>query len=369
MNENKTFNTILIVGVGLLGGSLGLALKRKGFKGKILGVDSPEVLEIAVNRNIIDVSYQKSELDKAVSLADLIFLCTPISTIVQLLQQLGKSVKPNTLITDVGSTKRKIIETANIHLPAGCDFIGGHPMTGSEARGIEAADPFLFENTTYVLTPSRPVSESTRKAFGELLESIGAKVLLLLPSLHDEIAAAVSHLPQLASVALMNLAASKQIESPHFLKMAAGGFRDMTRVASSPYGIWKDIIETNTDMILSYIDAYVEELTRVRKVLESNSLEKYFEKAAKDRLSIPKDTKGFLRPHYDISVSVEDKPGMVAAISTTLFEQNINIKDIEVLKIREDEGGTMRLAFSSEDDRRLALQLLKEKGFECRKRE
>jgi prephenate dehydrogenase len=369
MGEIEQFKRVLIIGVGLIGGSLGLALKRKGFKGKIIGVDDPAVLEQAKQRKILDEAYPTDQVEKAVAGADLIFLCTPIVEIIRLLPIIGKCVKSNTLITDVGSTKRRIVETANIHMPADCDFIGGHPMAGSEARGVEAADPFLFENTTYVLTPSRPTNEMTRKALGELLEMIGAKVLLLLPTLHDEIAAAVSHLPQMASIALMNLIANRHEESPYFLKMAAGGFRDMTRIASSPYSVWEPIRQTNADMISTFIDAYIIELQKVKEILLTPGLEKYFEKANRKRLSIPKDTKGFMRPQFDISVSVEDKPGMIAHIAKTLAEKNINIKDIEVLKIREDEGGTIRLSFSTKQDRVKALDLLKEKGFECRKRE
>ncbi|NOY58164.1 MAG: prephenate dehydrogenase [Calditrichaeota bacterium] len=368
MGEIEQFKSILIIGVGLIGGSMGLALKRKGFKGTLIGVDSPEVVERALQKNVIDEGFAREDLQKATTEADLIFISTPIVEILELLQVLGNFVRPGTLITDVGSTKRKIVETANIHLPADCDFIGGHPMAGSELRGVQAADPFLFENTTYVLTPSRPIRESTRKGLGELLELVGAKVLLLSPSLHDEIAAAVSHLPQMASVALMNLAARKQEESPHFLKMAAGGFRDMTRIASSPFGIWEHIRETNADMIAQFIDEYINELKKVRELLNTPELAKYFENAARNRLSIPKDTKGFLRPQFEVSVSVQDKPGMLALITQTLAGENINIKDIEVLKIREDEGGTMRLAFSTKEERETAMVLLKEKGLECNKR-
>ncbi|HPG37852.1 MAG TPA: prephenate dehydrogenase [bacterium] len=369
MDTFERFNKILIVGVGLIGGSLALALKRKGYTGTIIGVDNPYALENAKKRKAVDLVYSIEELGEAASQADLIFLCTPINVIIEHLQVLGKYVKPNTLITDVGSIKRKIVETANIHLPQECDFIGGHPMAGSEFRGVNAADPFLFENTIYVLTPVRPINESTRKAFGDLLERIGAKVLLLLPKLHDEIAAAVSHLPQMAAVALMNMVANKQKESPHFLKMAAGGFRDMTRIASSPYGMWEQIRTTNADMIVTYIDAYIEELNKVKNMLLTDDLQKYFENSARNRLYIPSDTKGFLRPHYDISVAVEDRPGMIALITNTLAGKEINIKDIEVLKIREDEGGTIRLAFSTEKEQEMALELLKANGLECGKRE
>jgi prephenate dehydrogenase len=369
MGEIEQFKRVLIVGVGLIGGSIGLALKKKGFSGTIIGVDKSDVLQKAKERHAIDEAYTEEDLGLAARDADIVFLCTPILDILRLIPVLGPMVKPKTLITDVGSTKRQICETAGIYLPPGVDFIGGHPMAGSEMKGVLAADPFLFENTTYVLTPVRPTSETTRKGFGELIELTGAKVLLLSPVLHDEIAAAVSHLPQMAAIAMMTLAAKRQNESPHFLKMAAGGFRDLTRIASSPYGIWEHILRTNADMVAQYIDAYIAELTALRDKLNSPDLGKIFAGAAQDRLSIPRDTRGFLKPHYDILVAVQDKPGMVAIIANALYEKNINIKDIEVLKIREDEGGTMRLAFATAGDRETAMSLLGEKGLECRKRD
>ncbi len=369
MEENLAFREIAIVGVGLIGGSLGLALKRKGYKGVLTGVDTAEVLALALQRGAIDKGYEPAAIAEALAGADLVFLCTPVSGILQHLQSIGAYVRPGTLITDVGSTKRKIVETANIHLPSQCDFIGGHPMAGSEFKGMEAADAFLFENTTWVLTPAKPMREEQRKAIGELVEMTGALVLLISPHLHDEIAAAVSHLPQMAAIALMSLAAQRQTESSHFLKMAAGGFRDMTRIASSPFSVWEDIMATNYDMIGSYINAYIEELKRVKTALDKKEMRTIFDQSARNRLSIPRDTRGFFRPHFDISVVVQDRPGMLATIAGSLLEKNINIKDIEILKIRENEGGTMRLAFASELDREMALALLKSRGLECRKRE
>lgn len=368
MTDKEFFKSILIIGVGLIGGSLGLAFKRKGYSGKIFGVDKPSTLNWAIERNVIDKGFAREDIAKAVPQADLIFICTPILDILNLLPVIGEHAKPGTLVTDVGSTKRKIVEMAHIHLPAECDFIGGHPMAGAEFSGVKAADPFLFENATYVLTPNQPIREKIRTALGELLELVGAKVLLLEPALHDEIAAAVSHLPQMASVALMNLAAGRQAEGGHFLKMAAGGFRDMTRIASSPFEIWQDIRKTNGDKIVEYIDYYIVELNKIKDIITKEELAEYFNSAARNRLSIPKDTKGFLKPQFEISVSVEDKPGMIALIANTLAEKNINIKDIEVLKIREDEGGTMRLAFSSDEERKTAMELLRTKGLECNNR-
>ena len=369
MTNFDGFKTISVVGVGLIGGSFGLALKNKGYDAKIIGIDRPGNLEAAFQRGAIDEGFTREQFKEGVTDADLILLCAPIHIILRQLEELGDYIKPGAVITDAGSIKRHIVETATIYLPTHCDFIGGHPMAGSEYKGVSAADDFLFENATWVLTPNRPVAQPKVKALVEMLELIGAKVLIMQSRLHDEIAAAVSHLPQMAALALMNLVADKNEESPYFLKMAAGGFRDMTRIASSPYGIWESICDTNSDMIRAFIDYYIEELKRVRDVLsDEKELERYFGKAARNRLSIPTDTKGFLNPQFEISVTAVDRPGVIASIATILAENQINIKDMEVLKIRENEGGTFRLAFASEEDQVNAIELLRAEGFDCRKR-
>lgn len=369
MDRFDGFKTVAIVGVGLIGGSLGLALKHKGFAGKIIGVDRQGNLDNAFARKAIDEGFTRDRLVDGVSRADIAFLCAPIHVILKQIEEIGDNVKPGAIITDAGSIKRQIVETANVFLPSHCHFIGGHPMAGSEFKGVGAADPFLFENATWVLTPSRPVEHTKIKALVNMLEGIGAKVLIMQAGLHDEIAAAVSHLPQMSALALMNLVGSRNEESTHFLKMAAGGFRDMTRIASSPFSVWESICSVNADMIGEYIDAYVEELQLLKSIIgKPYDLEKYFSEAAKNRLSIPTDTKGFLKPQFEISVTAEDRPGVIAKIATTLARHQINIKDMEVLKIREDEGGTFRLAFSGQYEQQTAIELLNAEGFDCRKR-
>jgi len=357
------FKRAAVIGLGLIGGSLGLALKRKAPEIQILGVDDKTVLNEALGVKAIDQAFVKSEIKTCVSQADLIFLCVPIREIIRLFPEIAQHALPGTLVTDVGSTKREIVEEAARCFQADRFFIGGHPMAGGEGRGIAWADGLLFENAVYVLTPGSDTPVVLAQHLGNLIERIGSKVLFLSPTMHDQVAAAVSHLPQMVAVALVNLVAKHQNDSPLFLKLAAGGFRDMTRIASSPYFIWKDIVQTNRGEILRFLEEFLETLRNMRSAIQKSELEPLFENAARHRLSIPKDTKGFLKPHFDILVRVEDKPGIVAKVSTALANACINIKDIEILKVREGDAGTLRLSLETPADRTTAIRVLKGIGF------
>ena len=362
-----SFEKAVIIGLGLIGGSLAAAFKRKGVLENIIGVDSEFVIRKAKEKKLINKGFEKHKLQEAVKGADLIILATPINQILKHLTLLPQFVKPGALITDVGSTKRAIVETAGEHLPSNVYFLGGHPMAGSEKTGLDHIDPFLFENAIYVLT-NHSASDDLVKKYVRIIEIIGASVLFLTPAEHDEIAAVVSHLPQMLAVTLMNYAAKRNNNNPAYLKLAAGGFRDMTRIASSPFDVWADICKTNAENIEFAIEQLMTDLSASKNLLtENRQLQSFFETAARNRLSIPKDSRGFLRPQFDISVIIEDKPGMIASIAAILADEEINIKDIEILKMREGDAGTMRLAFQNETDREAALKLLAQKSFEVAK--
>ncbi|KAA3656648.1 MAG: prephenate dehydrogenase/arogenate dehydrogenase family protein, partial [Chloroflexi bacterium] len=181
---------------------------------------------------------------------------------------------------------------------------------------------------------------------------------------HDQIAAVVSHIPQIMAVTMMNYAAKLNHDNPAYLKLGAGGFRDMTRIASSPFTIWKEILQTNYQNISFGLEQLIQELQKMKDLLSEPKMEQLFDEAAKNRLSIPKDSRGFLRPNFDIFVVVEDKAGVIAEIANILSAENINIKDIEVVKVREGNAGTMRLSLETERDRENAILLLNKNGFE-----
>ena len=362
------FETIVIVGVGLMGGSLGLAIRRRNPDVRIVGVSSPAAIKRALELGAITEGCGYDDMEHVVGDADLVVLCTPINRIQGLITQLAPMLKPGVLVTDVGSTKRTITAHAHNTLPKGVHFIGGHPMAGSEKSGIDAADPFLFQNAIYVLCPTDAVPDSLTRSFVRLLDTLGAVVVVLDAESHDRIAAAVSHLPQLLAITLVDMVGGLDSGEAPYLRLAAGGFRDMTRIASSPYGMWDDIFCTNGDVVREAIDAFINRLHEVRDAVGDATLGDVFDVANVTRETIPKDTKGFIRRLSEVLVVVEDTPGVIARIAVALADIDINIRDIEVMKVREGEGGTLRLAFEDDAAAATAIRRLEDIGFSARKR-
>ena len=360
---------VAILGVGLIGGSLGLAWKKNRADLTLVGYDVPAVLEAALERGQIDEA--ALTLAEAVPTADLVVLAVPLAPMLRLLEEIAPLLQPGTLVTDVGSVKGPIMAQARQVLTEANPFIGGHPMAGSEQGGAANADAFLFENATYVLCPPEGLTtEALPQHYADfvvLIEATGARVLVLEAQRHDRIAATVGHLPQLLATILMNYAAERNAEDDAFLRLAAGGFRDMTRIASSPFAMWQHILLANEGPILDALAGFATALQKTRhRIIEEDldALHEAFTEARRVRDTIPKDSKGFLHPLADIYVYAEDRPGVLAHITGTLFEAAINIKDIELLKIREGTGGAFRLSFSDEAAADAAIEVLEHAG--CR---
>ena len=250
---------VAIVGVGLIGASFGLALRKAGFTGSIVGVSSPRSIAAARERDAIDAGVT---LEDAAASSDLIFLSQPIFGIIETLKQLGPLVREQTLVTDAGSTKSAIENTALSSLPTG-RFLGGHPMAGKEQRGAEAADGDLFRNRPWILTSQSHHAVETE--FRNWLEKIGARVRSLDAATHDRLVAWSSHLPQLASTAL---AAALHDRQPAAMSVAGPGLTDMTRLAMSSYDLWRDILQTNQTEVAAALDAYIAKLQMLRSNFE-----------------------------------------------------------------------------------------------------
>jgi len=269
--------TVAIVGVGLIGGSFGLALKKAGFAGKILGVSSEAAIADGLRRGAID---QGLKLSEATAQADLIYLAQPIGRIMDTLRRLEGVTRAGALITDAGSTKSAIVSLAR-NVIRTSQFLGGHPMAGKEKRGVTEAEADLFRGRTYVLTPTREEDLSTpaAKEFLGWIERIGAKPVVMGPDQHDLVVSFTSHLPQLASTALA-ATVGENLESPEFLEVAGPGLADTTRLAKSAYEIWRDILATNTDSIDRALEAYIAKLEHMRENLRTRQMQEQFEAGA-----------------------------------------------------------------------------------------
>jgi len=268
--------TVAIVGVGLIGGSFGLALKKAGFSGQILGVSSDRTLRQALDRGAID---EGLPLAGAAARADLIYLSQPIGRILDTLHHIDPLVRPQALIADAGSTKGAIVSLARTTVRH-CQFLGGHPLAGREKRGVGAADADLFAGRAYVLTPtdSRELETPAARAFIDWVRRIGAVPVVLNPEEHDRIIGFTSHLAQLASTALAATIA-EHIEPEHSLNVAGPGLADTTRLALSSYDLWRDILATNTESIEQALTAYINKLDHLRENLRTRQMQEEFEKA------------------------------------------------------------------------------------------
>jgi prephenate dehydrogenase len=358
----KPFQHITIIGVGLMGGSLALAIKHRFPQVKITGIDQPRVLKRALERKAIDTG--ERNIETAVRSADLVVLATPVSAILKLLPRIAAVCPTNTIVTDTGSIKNIITVRAQRLFPHG-NFIGGHPMTGAEFSGINAAHPLLFQNAMYILTPTDGTRKRELNRLAVFLNQLDARIITLDPEIHDKVTAAVSHLPQLAAVALMNTAGTRHSDSSAHLALAAGGFRDMTRIASSKFDMWRDILAGNKKEISSALELYIVQLKKIAKAMRSNpsALSAEFKTSRALRSRIPRSMKGFLSPLIELPVFIEDKPGELARLTTALAHAKINIKDMELVKVREGRGGTFRLSFESQSVAKVAAHLLRTIGF------
>lgn len=268
---------VAIVGVGLIGGSFALALKKAGFTGRVLGVSSEPTLRAALESGAIDEGVPLAE---AAARADLIYLAQPIGRILDTLHHLDCHLRPGMLVTDAGSTKEAIVAQAARSIRR-CQFLGGHPMAGKEKRGVGEADPDLFAGRTYILTPQEPHELDTAAAqdFREWLRRIGAKPFVLQPAEHDRIVSYTSHLAQLVSTGLGATVADHVGDDE--LAISGPGLQDTTRLALSAYDLWRDIIATNAGAIDRALSDCIQKLDYMRQNLRTRQLQEEFERAGR----------------------------------------------------------------------------------------
>ncbi|WP_066634703.1 prephenate dehydrogenase [Desulfolucanica intricata] len=361
------YKKIAIIGVGLIGGSIGLVLTNKRLAEKIVGVDLNEQnLNLAIELGAIDEA--TSSLSEGVYGADLVILAAPVRQTILILEAILPYLASGTLITDVGSTKTEIIYRAEKLLPSHIYFVGGHPMAGSEMSGVQGADRHLFENAYYLITPTEKTNPDALNRVKEMVGLLGARVVELKPEEHDQAVAVISHLPHLVASALVNTVANFS-RWENILPLAAGGFRDTTRIALGSPVMWRDIFLSNKEKILQILDEFKKQLGEFTEAINQTDGEMIMEllkSANRVRSVVPSKSKGYLPALFEIVVTIPDQPGMLAEITGLLGKNGINIMDIEILRVREGKGGTLRLGFADEEAQKKAIQVLRERHFVAR---
>ena len=272
---------ITIIGTGLIGGSFGLALKANGFRGKIIGCDRKAVLAKAKRKRAIDIAV--SDPIAACKGSDVVLLAVPVGGIIELIAKLAAHLNPDALLTDVGSTKSEIVRSAEKAFAgtAAHRFLGGHPMAGKENSGIEFASADLFQGAVWFLTPASTQTLKTGRIseFGSLVRKVGARVSVLEAAEHDELCAWISHVPQMISTALASTLVDEYGKDAPLLESGGRALREMTRIAASPYSMWRDIAITNRESIADALLKLEQKLAHIRENLDTRELEQEFDQA------------------------------------------------------------------------------------------
>jgi len=295
---------ITIIGCGLIGGSIALALKRRRPEYTVACLDLPERIPAIREAGVSDTVATLDEAPSHVSESAIVLIATPVQSVLPTIAAVAPFLKEQTIVTDVGSTKKYIMEEAQKLLPPGVHFIGGHPMAGSERSGVEAAEALLFSDRVYVLCPYADTPPGALLQLLDLAESLLAQPITIDPEEHDRIMAIASHLPQLIAVALMHAALAGDASHGMLAKLAGRGFLDMTRLAASDYGIWEGILETNREAIRLAIEQFGQSLAIISKGISGRQLGIAWEEAARNRRkmgpdSLPRPRKHDLRSLID----------------------------------------------------------------------
>lgn len=354
---------VLIIGIGLIGGSLARVIKEVHPEIMIIGFSSDvDELMGAKELGLIDVGTTK--LKNASEKADIILFCTPVKVTLELMEKISSfQLKKQVILSDVASTKQEVLEKAQLFSQQNYTFIGGHPMAGSHKSGFLAADKDLFENAYYILVPSCDDSKNEIDILKHLLRGTRAKFIELDAKKHDEMTAVLSHMPHLLASQLVERAEVMMTILPESRKLAAGGFRDITRIASSDPKMWTDISISNGEILSQEIDSWLDSLLQLkRRINEKNEQElfNFFKEAKNARDSIPVHKEGSMPGFHDVYINVPDFPGAIAEVTTILATAQISLINIKIMETRDDIFGILRISFKSEKDANTANELIKQ---------
>lgn len=351
---------ILIAGIGLIGGSLLKAI-RQSDDTYTIGYDTDEaVLNYVQKEQMADEV--SMDFATAASQADMIILAAPISASIQLLHTLDDiSLDHQVIVTDVSSVKGTIFDVANQLKNEQIVFIGGHPMAGSHKTGIHAAKAHLFENAIYVLSPTSRCHQQELQALKDVLQWTNCQFLTLKPEEHDEMTSVISHFPHLIASSLVHQAKKWEEVHTYLPGLAAGGFRDITRIASSNPKMWQDIFLHNKTKLSRLLQDWINEMVTLKEFLDMNKeaeMVHYLNEAKDYRDGLNAYSSGALPAYHDLYVDVKDKPGAIAFVVQLLAEAEISIRNIRILEIRDNINGALRLSVTSKENQQKAYDLL-----------
>lgn len=344
--ENKRIG---LIGLGMIGGSLAKAFRLFLPSSYLVAFDTDkEALLAAKEEGVVDEICDVP--DGHFSGLEFIFLCAPVISNESYLPLIRPYLTKNTVLTDVGSVKEGIHEAVRRE-GLSAYFIGGHPMAGSEKTGFSSAKPLLFENAYYVLTPEEGVPQEKIDSYRELVTQIHAIPLILDPSHHDEITAVISHLPHIIASGLVNYVKDHDDSEEHMRELVAGGFRDITRIASSSPVMWRQICVKNSVWISRILGGFMDSLGEIRALIEAGDEEqisRYFSGARDYRDSIPDRKSGPIAKTFVLYCDIIDEAGGIATIATILATNGISIKNVGIIHNREFEEGVLRIEFYDE---------------------
>lgn len=347
------------IGLGLIGGSIAKAIRKYYPDHELIAYDkSRETLALAVQEGIIDTAC--SSIDDNFRGCSYIFLCAPVSCNTAYLSQLKELIGDNCILTDVGSVKTSIHEEV-IALGLEECFIGGHPMAGSEKSGFINSKAHLVENSYYILTPSAKVSGEKVESYRNFVSSLKAIPVILDYKEHDLIMGTISHLPHIIASSLVNFVRDTDTKDELMKALAAGGFKDITRIASSSPVMWQQICLKNGSNISRILGEYIKTLEQTKKAVDSgdeNALYSLFESSRDYRDSMPNSSAGPIKKQFAVYCDIIDEAGGIAAIATILASNNLNLKNIGIVHNREFEEGVLRIEFYDEASSRRAAELL-----------
>ena len=356
------------LGLGLIGGSIARAL-RAAHPDMIIRVHdiSTETLRLAVREGIADEIFEVLDESnrEAFCSSDYIFLCAPVSCNNENLIRLKDCLKPGTSLTDVGSVKSPIHRQVEETGLSSC-FIGGHPMAGSERIGFRNSRASLLENAYYILTPTETISQDKVEKYACLVREMGAIPLILTCSQHDYVTAAISHLPHVIAASLVNLVRESDNAEGIMKMVAAGGFKYITRIASSSTVMWQQICLTNKVNISDLLGQYIRGLQDIREKLDhsdADALYCFFDSARQYRDSFIEASSGPIKKVYSLNVEIPDEAGSIASVATLLALNGISIKNIGITHNRESEDGALRIELYEEESIGKAEKLLLNRGY------